>query len=410
MSHQHLISTKVDIFVMQQDQGVKGSADGEWVKLGHFVFENNEESGFAARELKTVKIDRKMTRKLKLAFSRGYVNVHNIYNQVGIVSINLIGWAEDMAHQPAEGGERHRPGRGAGDGRALSERVPRGNGGALGLRNTVGMDEMVENYGVMESTNKGSFNAGSAELVSLALEAGIDPFLMHIIRDAHKHKHKAVMKEDYEEARRLRDGIERLKLIGMRVAELEGKKQKAVEHEDYESAHILKKDIDKLRQSCVSLGIGNMQAAAHHQQQMGREKLQDASYKPKIMASQPIQFQTQANAKPKLASLGRKKQPQAAQSSKVPNQKPEKDPVSKALFTQPEPKKEAEEGDGGGDKTEAADATKAPSLEVQTEPKKEEAEKPEESATAEEDQERKTVATSPMKAPAKEKKKEEETT
>ena len=114
-----------------------------------------------------------------------------------------------------------------------------------------------------------------------------------------------------EEARRLRDGIERLKLIGMRVAELEGKKQKAVEHEDYESAHILKKDIDKLRQSCVSLGIGNMQAAAHHQQQMGREKLQDASYKPKIMASQPIQFQTQANAKPKLASLGRKKQDNA---------------------------------------------------------------------------------------------------
>ena len=54
-----------------------------------------------------------------------------------------------------------------------------------------------------------------------------------------------------EEARRLRDGIERLKMIGVRVAELEGKKQKAVENEDYESAHVLKLDIDKLRQSCV---------------------------------------------------------------------------------------------------------------------------------------------------------------
>ena len=103
----------------------------------------------------------------------------------------------------------------------------------------------------MESTSKAGLNVGSAELVSLALEAGIDPFVMHIIREAHKHKHKAVVREDYEEARRLRDGIERLKMIGVRVAELEGKKQKAVENEDYESAHVLKLDIDKLRQSCV---------------------------------------------------------------------------------------------------------------------------------------------------------------
>ena len=41
--------------------------------------------------------------------------------------------------------------------------------------------------------------------------------------------------------RRLRDGIDRLKLIGKRVAELEGKKQKAVEEENYETALVLKK-------------------------------------------------------------------------------------------------------------------------------------------------------------------------
>ena len=51
-----------------------------------------------------------------------------------------------------------------------------------------------------------------------------------------------------------------MKLIGRKVAELEGKKQKAVEGERYENAMTLKRDIDKLRKSCVALGIGSL----HH--------------------------------------------------------------------------------------------------------------------------------------------------
>ncbi|QDZ26015.1 hypothetical protein HOP50_20g85660 [Chloropicon primus] len=302
LSHESLIATKVDIHVMQQHRGSAGGDSGEWVKLGHFVFEPNEGSGFSARELKTVKIDRKMASKLKLCFWRGYVNKHNIYNQVGIISVNLIGWLEDHQaggekagshsnQQPLsarrrlgypEGNPSRAAGRVQGEKRAAERR---GWGGVDADPN--GLDR-AENYAVLESNNQASFNVGSAELVSVALEAGIDPFVMHIIREAHKHKQKAVMKEDYEEARRLRDGIERLKLIGTRVAELEGKKQKAVEHEDYESAHVLKKDIDKLRQSCVSLGIGSMEGStvAKEQQNMEMEKARSASYKPSIIGKQ----------------------------------------------------------------------------------------------------------------------------
>ena len=305
LSHQHLISTKVDIYIMQKNGAAPGGG-GDWVKLGHFVFESNEESGFAARELKTVKIDRKMTTKIKLALWRGYVNKHNIYNQVGIISVNLIGWPEDAvreeksSHAPLQsriGNQNmnmpnHHRQRDSSSGYAPSSKHHHAGAG--------GRDERTENY-MLESSNKTGYNVGSKELVSLALDAGIDPFVMHIIREAHKHKQKAVMKEDYSEARRLRDGIERLKLIGKRVAELEGKKQKAVEQENYESAQVLKKDIDKLRQSCVSLGIGSMQAA--HQQAFEMAKLQDANYKPKIIGQSQSQSQSN-NAAAKLSSLG----------------------------------------------------------------------------------------------------------
>ena len=247
MSHQYLIATKVDIHVLCPQAETAGE-DG-WTKLGHFVFESNQESDFAARELKTVKIDRMMTTQVKLSFWRGHVNKHNIYNQVGVVSVNLIGWPEDGMVPESEVPRL----RGRRDESSFAGPTVLNNVGVAAARHHRGEGGRggEENYAVMESTSKAGLNVGSAELVSLALEAGIDPFVMHIIREAHKHKHKAVVREDYEEARRLRDGIERLKMIGVRVAELEGKKQKAVENEDYESAHVLKLDIDKLRQSCV---------------------------------------------------------------------------------------------------------------------------------------------------------------
>ena len=247
MSHQYLIATKVDIHVLCPQAETAGE-DG-WTKLGHFVFESNQESDFAARELKTVKIDRMMTTQVKLSFWRGHVNKHNIYNQVGVVSVNLIGWPEDGMVPESEVPRL----RGRRDESSFAGPTVLNNVGVAAARHHRGEGGRggEENYAVMESTSKAGLNVGSAELVSLALEAGIDPFVMHIIREAHKHKHKAVVREDYEEARRLRDGIEGLKMIGVRVAELEGKKQKAVENEDYESAHVLKLDIDKLRQSCV---------------------------------------------------------------------------------------------------------------------------------------------------------------
>lgn len=48
-------------------------------------------------------------------------------------------------------------------------------------------------------------------------------------------KEKALKFEDYEEAKRLKDGIERLKQIGTQLSYLEERKAIALQKEDYDS-------------------------------------------------------------------------------------------------------------------------------------------------------------------------------
>jgi outer membrane translocation and assembly module TamA len=55
-----------------------------------------------------------------------------------------------------------------------------------------------------------------------------------------QEKHTAVQDEDYDEAKRLKSLIERLKVIGEQIKQLELKKCAAVEAEDYDAAKLCK--------------------------------------------------------------------------------------------------------------------------------------------------------------------------
>ncbi len=198
LSHQYLIASRVDIHVASasSDPDPAGPSGSAFTKLGHFAFESNEKNAFEARELKTVKIDRRDARRVKLSLHRGHVNKLNIYNQVGVVSVNLIGWPADDDGVEASAG---RPDASAG---ALARGAAHGHGhgppGGIPSRHPAsGYDVASADAGV-----EPTYRAGSSELVSVALEAGIDPFVMEIVRNAHRHKQRAVAREDYEEARR----------------------------------------------------------------------------------------------------------------------------------------------------------------------------------------------------------------
>lgn len=102
LSHQSCIASKIELYVG------KGSsyAQAEFKKLGYLSLSTNENSGFKARELKSIYIETS-TQFLKFLLLKNHNNGLNLYSQVGIVAINVLGTAQanngDIIN-PSDGG------------------------------------------------------------------------------------------------------------------------------------------------------------------------------------------------------------------------------------------------------------------------------------------------------------------
>lgn len=70
-------------------------------------------------------------------------------------------------------------------------------------------------------------SAAAGAMADLSLDVNVDPVTAGKIREINKHKEAAVAKEDYDEAKRLKLAIERLKAVGQKVAQLEARKRQA---------------------------------------------------------------------------------------------------------------------------------------------------------------------------------------
>ena len=64
-------------------------------------------------------------------------------------------------------------------------------------------------------------------------------------------KERAVQFEDFDEAKRLKVAIDRLRAMGKQLGKLEEKKRIAVENEDYDFAKSLKIEIEKLKRQAI---------------------------------------------------------------------------------------------------------------------------------------------------------------
>ena len=98
LSHQSKIATKVEIFLGSG----KDYHSATFKRLGYLSLDSNERSSYQARELKTVYIDT-TGEFIKLLIHKNYVNKQNMFNQVGIVALNLLGSEEDYPPQHAQG-------------------------------------------------------------------------------------------------------------------------------------------------------------------------------------------------------------------------------------------------------------------------------------------------------------------
>jgi len=219
LSHEYKIATKVEVFVATPNPG-EDMSKTPFKRLGYLSFDSNERSNHQARELKSVHVNVPAL-FIRLVVHRCHVNKLNIYNQVGLVALNLIGEPIGRAPDLPPGGylQLHPP---------VQREVP-------------------------------YYNQAAADVADLNLDIHVDTVTASKIRDLARAKDLAVANEDYDEAKRLKASIDRLKVVGQKIAQLEARKRAAVEKEDYDTAKLIKVDIDKLRSAGDAAAISSEQ-------------------------------------------------------------------------------------------------------------------------------------------------------
>ncbi|XP_059170552.1 centrosomal protein of 104 kDa-like isoform X3 [Physella acuta] len=214
LSHQYLIPTKIEFFVGDVPDGAPLTLESaRYARLGYVSLSDNEKTGYKARELKSVHVDA-VGHFLKLNIHKNHVNKHNLYNQVGIIAINVIGDSLRRSYDFT-------------DPDLLLE------------------DNRVERDPALE----GLFNKPDyiSPLDDLAFDMYQDPEIAQIIRRLERKKQEAVLQERYDYAKRLKQAITELQKVGEKLGKMEVEKRQAVENEDYDKAKLKKLQMDEYR-------------------------------------------------------------------------------------------------------------------------------------------------------------------
>ncbi|XP_010626126.1 centrosomal protein of 104 kDa isoform X2 [Fukomys damarensis] len=208
LAHQYMISSKIEFYISESlpDYFVPYQTE-RFRRLGYVSLCDNEKTGCKARELKSVYVDA-VGQFLKLIFHQNHVNKYNIYNQVALVAINIIG-------DPADFGSESK----------LTSR-----------------EKLMDHYlghspedPALEATYVGRSDYISP-LDDLAFDMYQDPEVAQIIRRLDERKREAVQRERYDHAKKLKQAIADLQKVGERLGRYEVEKRCAVEKEDYDLA------------------------------------------------------------------------------------------------------------------------------------------------------------------------------
>ncbi|XP_014401676.1 PREDICTED: centrosomal protein of 104 kDa [Myotis brandtii] len=179
---------------------------------------DNEKTGCRARELKSVYVDTE-GQFLKLVFHQNHANKYNVYNQVALVAMNIIG-------DPVGGSDES----------TIASR-----------------EKLIDHYlgqrtedPALEGTCSGKSDHISP-LDDLAFDMYQDPEVAQIIRKLDERKREAVQQERYDYAKKLKQAIADLQKVGERLGRYEVEKRCAVEKEDYDLAKHKKRQMEQYR-------------------------------------------------------------------------------------------------------------------------------------------------------------------
>ena len=195
LSHQYKISSKIEILIFNP----KGSK--KYKKIGFLSLDSNEQSNFQARELKSVYIDYECL-KIKLLLHRCHINQLNQSVQVGLIAFNVLG--HPIIKNPFD---------------------------------------QPPNFNKNPNTDK------------LEDELLYDPVTYKRLKALEKAKLRAIDVEDFNEAQKIKDAIDRLKSVSNQLIVLEERKAIAIKNDEFQSAKIIKYEIERLRNAVAGINI-----------------------------------------------------------------------------------------------------------------------------------------------------------
>lgn len=216
LAHQYLIPQKIEIWISEEleyDPSMSPSAVQSFEYLGFITLSDNQATGFKSRELKSVTVPPTTARYVKLRLHSNHINDKNIYNQVGLVAVNVLG--EEIPELDAEG------------------------------------DELNNNGHYYSNQTSDSTMISNPQYVSpyddLAFEMYVDKDVARIMRVMEAKKHQAVIEERFEYASKLKMALEDLREAGETLGKFEQEKRQAINMEDYDKAKAKKLQIDQYR-------------------------------------------------------------------------------------------------------------------------------------------------------------------
>ncbi|XP_076374958.1 centrosomal protein of 104 kDa isoform X1 [Megalopta genalis] len=195
LAHQYLIPEKLEIWTSVEENA---SVTTEFSYLGYITLSDNASTMYKSRELKSVALPETEAVSLKLRLHKPHSNAHNVYQQVGLIAINILGepYGQELSGQ---GDAPYNP-----------------------------------HY--------------TSPYDDLAFEMYVDRDVAKIVRQMEAKKLQAVEEERFEYASKLKVAMENLRKAGERLGKYELEKKYAIALEDYDKAKAKKAQAQQYRQ------------------------------------------------------------------------------------------------------------------------------------------------------------------
>jgi centrosomal protein CEP104 len=215
--HQTFIPSSIEFFYFfpeKYDDFFKDFNSLTFNKIGYVNPDSNSKTDYKAREYKKVAFNENVL-YLKIVLNKCIYNLHNTFNQVALISIECFGFDFTVNN--------------------IDYLFPNRNKTLNYFANN--MNNYVPNPNISDNE--------------------LDEECLTKIDELKSQLDKFVEEENFDQAKIINELIQRIKILGHKIYNLQEIKLKAIEVNDYDNAKIVKKEIDRIKNIIRDVVVGN---------------------------------------------------------------------------------------------------------------------------------------------------------